>query len=93
MFFESVLMPMFIMIGVWGSTYSGRVKAAYYFFIYTLAGSILFLVAIMLIYLETGTTNLVILFNTEFSITKQLVLFILSFLGFAVKIPLFPIHI
>lgn len=93
MFFESVLMPMFIMIGVWGSTYSGRVKAAYYFFLYTLAGSILFLVAIMLIYLDTGTTNLVVLFNSEFSNIKQSILFVLSFLGFAVKIPLFPIHI
>lgn len=93
MFFESVLMPMFIMIGVWGSTYSGRVKAAYYFFLYTLAGSILFLFAIIVIYLETGTTNLELLLNIEFSTKKQIILWVCTFLGFAVKIPLFPIHI
>jgi NADH-ubiquinone oxidoreductase chain 4 len=93
MFFESVLMPMFVMIGIWGSTYVGRVKAGYYFFLYTLAGSVLFLWAIMLIYLETGTTSMLILLNTDFSQKKQLLLFCFTFLGFAVKIPLFPLHI
>jgi len=93
MFFESVLMPMFIMIGVWGSTRSGRIRAAYLFFLYTLAGSILFLIAIMVIYLETGTTNLLVLLNIDFSEKKQLFLWLFAFFGFAVKIPMFPIHI
>lgn len=93
MFFESVLMPMFIVIGVWGSNYEGRVKASYYFFLYTLLGSTLMLLALIVIYLETGTTSFLVLFETDFSFKKQLILWLFTFLGFAVKIPMLPIHI
>lgn len=93
MFFESVLMPMFIMIGVWGSDLRGRIKASYYFFLYTLLGSTLMLLAIILIFIETGTTSFLVLLETDFSCKKQLILWLFTFLGFAVKIPMLPIHI
>lgn len=59
-FFESVLMPMFIIIGVWGSR-ERKIRAAYQFFLYTLVGSLLMLLAILVIYFQTGTTDLQIL--------------------------------
>jgi proton-translocating NADH-quinone oxidoreductase chain M len=91
-FFESILIPMFIIIGVWGSR-TRKIKAAYQFFLYTLVGSVLMLLAIFLIYFETGTTDFQLLLNFHFSEKKQLVLWLAFFASFAIKVPMIPFHI
>nr|YP_010620182.1 NADH dehydrogenase subunit 4 [Gredgaria maugeana]WAX04218.1 NADH dehydrogenase subunit 4 [Gredgaria maugeana] len=91
-FFESVLIPMFLIIGIWGSR-ERKIRAAFQFFLYTLIGSLFFLAAIIFIYSITGTTNLLILWFTNFSPATQLILLFFFFLGFAVKIPMIPFHI
>lgn len=91
-FFEAILIPMFFIIGIWGSR-TRKIKAAYQFFLYTLVGSILMLLAIFLIYFETGTTDFQLLLNAEFSETKQLFLWLAFFASFAVKVPMVPFHI
>lgn len=72
-FFESILMPMMIIIGVWGSR-ERKIGAAYQFFLYTLLGSVFFLLAILTIYLETGTTDIQILLTTNFPYNRQIIL-------------------
>nr|QLA48191.1 NADH dehydrogenase subunit 4 [Medinilla magnifica] len=89
---ESVPIPMFIIIGVWGSR-QRKIKAAYQFFLYTLLGSVFMLLAILLILLQTGTTDLKISLTTEFSERRQIFLWIASFASFAVKVPMVPVHI
>nr|BCT43046.1 NADH dehydrogenase subunit 4 [Musa itinerans var. formosana] len=89
---ESVLIPMFIIIGVWGSR-QRKIKAAYPFFLYTLLGSVFMLLAIPLILLQTGTTDVLILLTTSFSERRQILLWIASFASFAVKVPMVPVHI
>nr|UHM24644.1 NADH dehydrogenase subunit 4 [Alkekengi officinarum var. franchetii]WAX39696.1 NADH dehydrogenase subunit 4 [Lycium chinense] len=89
---ESVLIPMFIIIGVWGSR-QRKIKAAYQLFLYTLLGSVFMLLAILLILLQTGTTDLQISLTTEFSERRQIFLWIASFASFAVKVPMVPVHI
>nr|QKO26901.1 NADH dehydrogenase subunit 4 [Apteria aphylla] len=89
---ESVPIPMFIIIGVWGSR-QRKIKAAYQFFLYTLLGSVLMLLAIPLILLQTGTTDSQILLTTEFSERRQIFLWIAFFASFAVKVPMVPVHI
>nr|BBG28311.1 NADH dehydrogenase subunit 4 [Raphanus sativus] len=89
---ESVLIPMFIIIGVWGSR-QRKIKAAYQFFLYTLLGSLFMLLAILLILFQTGTTDLQISLTTEFSERRQIFLWIASFASFAVKVPMVPVHI
>nr|AEK66757.1 NADH dehydrogenase subunit 4 [Ferrocalamus rimosivaginus]AEX98089.1 NADH dehydrogenase subunit 4 [Ferrocalamus rimosivaginus] len=89
---ESVPIPMFIIIGVWGSR-QRKIKAAYQFFLYTLLGSVFLLLAILLILLQTGTTDLQILLTTEFSERRQILLWIAFFASFAVKVPMVPVHI
>nr|QUV77402.1 NADH dehydrogenase subunit 4 [Dolichandrone spathacea] len=89
---ESVPIPMFIIIGVWGSR-QRKIKAAYQFFLYTLLGSVFMLLAILLILLQTGTTDLQISLTTEFSERRQIFLWIASFASFAVKVPMVPVHI
>lgn len=91
-FFESVLIPMFIIIGVWGSR-ERKIRAAYQFFLYTLLGSVLMLLAILLMYFQTGTTDLAVLLSTEWSESRQLVLWLAFFASFAVKVPMVPVHI
>ena len=91
-FFESVLIPMFIIIGVWGAR-ERKIRAAYQFFLYTLFGSVLMLLAILLIYFQAGTTDLEVLYTTGFSETRQLILWIAFFASFAVKVPMVPVHI
>lgn len=91
-FFESVLIPMFIIIGVWGSR-QRKIQAAYQFFLYTLLGSLFMLLAILLIFFQTGTTDLQILLTTEFSERRQILLWIAFFASFAVKVPMIPVHI
>ena len=91
-FFESVLIPMFIIIGVWGSR-ERKIRAAYQFFLYTLFGSVLMLLAVLFIYFQAGTTDLEILYTTQFSEPRQLVLWLAFFASFAVKVPMVPVHI
>nr|YP_007890616.1 NADH dehydrogenase subunit 4 [Jakoba bahamiensis]AGH24110.1 NADH dehydrogenase subunit 4 [Jakoba bahamiensis] len=91
-FFESVLIPMFIVIGVWGSR-ERKVRAAYMLFLYTFFGSLLMLVAILVVYFEAGTTDLQVLLTTEFSNERQLLLWLAFFASFAIKIPMVPFHI
>ena len=91
-FFESVLIPMFLIIGVWGSR-ERKIRAAYQFFLYTLFGSVFMLLGILLIYFEVGTTDLHILYTTPFSVPRQLLLWLAFFASFAVKVPMVPVHI
>nr|YP_010888155.1 NADH dehydrogenase subunit 4 [Fushitsunagia catenata]WJJ67932.1 NADH dehydrogenase subunit 4 [Fushitsunagia catenata] len=91
-FFESVLIPMFLIIGVWGSRMR-KIRAAFQLFLYTLVGSLLMLLAILFIYLYTGTTDLTFLWQVDFPEYIQLILWLAFFASFAVKIPMFPFHI
>nr|QHD46966.1 Nad4 [Anthoceros agrestis] len=91
-FFESVLIPMFIIIGIWGSR-QRKIQAAYQFFLYTLLGSVFMLLAILFIFFQTGTTDLRILLTTEFSERRQILLWIAFFASFSVKVPMVPVHI
>ena len=91
-YFESVLMPMFLIIGIWGSR-ERKIRAAYQFFLYTLVGSLLMLVALILIFYNTGTTDLQILWNFPFSEQQQFIFWLAFFASFAVKIPMVPFHI
>ncbi len=91
-FFESVLIPMFLMIGIWGSR-ARKVRAAYQFFLYTLLGSLFMLLAILTIAFETGTTDYQVLLTTEWSESRQIFLWLAFFASFAVKVPMVPFHI
>ena len=91
-FFESILIPMFLLIGIWGSR-SRRIRAAYYLFYYTLVGSILMLLGILYIYSKLGTTNYYALVGYPFSDYEQLGLWLLFFIAFSVKMPVVPFHI
>ena len=90
--FEAVLIPMFFIIGVLGSGRS-RVKAAYYFFFYTLIGSIFFSLGIFTIYLHIGSTSFLEILNApKLPWDVEILLFFTLGLGFSVKMPLFPFH-
>nr|YP_004062232.1 NADH dehydrogenase subunit 4 [Plocamiocolax pulvinata]ADR03248.1 NADH dehydrogenase subunit 4 [Plocamiocolax pulvinata] len=91
-FFESVLIPMFLIIGVWGSK-KRKIRAAYQLFLYTLVGSLLMLLALLYIYYLAGSTDLQILWEYNFTEKMQIVLWIAFFASFAVKIPMIPFHI
>jgi len=91
-FFESILIPMFFVIGIWGSR-TRKVKAAYQFFLYTLIGSLFMLLAIFFIFFETGTTDYQILNSVVFSEDKEIFLWFAFFLSFSVKVPMIPFHI
>ncbi len=90
MFFEAVLIPMFLIIGVWGGP--RRVYASFKFFLYTLAGSILMLLALLAIWYHAGTTDLAVLMHTPFPPRMQFWLFLAFFASFAVKVPMWPVH-
>ena len=90
-FFEGVLIPMFLIIGVWGGT--RRVYASFKFFLYTLAGSVLMLIAMLVIYFEAGTTSIPDLLETlALPRDWQLWLWLAFFASFAVKVPMWPVH-
>ena len=91
-FFESVLIPMFIIIGVWGAR-NRKIHAAYYFFLYTLFGSFFLLFGILYLYTFVESFEYEILFGTIFSPREQISLFLFFFIPFAIKIPMFPFHI
>ena len=90
LFFEGVLIPMFIIIGVWGG--AERVYAAFKFFLYTLLGSVLMLVCILVMYHLAGTTDIPALSAFAFSPELQFWLFLGFFASFAVKVPMWPVH-
>ena len=90
--FEAILIPMFLIIGVWGSR-EEKVKAAFYFFFYTLIGSLLMLLSIFKLYSIAGTTNYLNLIAIEIPTHLQFWLFIGFFASLAVKIPMIPVHI
>ncbi|TVQ82203.1 MAG: NADH-quinone oxidoreductase subunit M [Micavibrio sp.] len=89
-FFEAVLIPMFIIIGVWGGV--RRVYAAFKFFLYTLLGSVLMLLAVLAMYHHAGTTSIPELMQANFPPQMQFWLFLAFFASFAVKIPMWPVH-
>lgn len=96
-YFESILIPMFLLIGIWGSR-ERKIHAAYQFFLYTLFGSIFMLVGILFLYVQLGSCDMLLLstlFN-KISILPffvGLVLWFFFFIAFAAKIPMFPLHI
>lgn len=89
-FFEATLIPMFIIIGVWGG--KDRVYASYKLFLYTLLGSVLMMLAIMAMYWNAGTTDIVELLKHGFPAGMQTWLFLACFAAFAVKMPMWPVH-
>jgi NADH-quinone oxidoreductase subunit M len=89
-FFEAVLIPMFLIIGIWGG--KRRVYAAFKFFLYTLLGSVLMLIAMLAIYWQTETTNIVELLEYDFPVPMQTWLWLAFFASFAVKVPMWPVH-
>ena len=90
LFFEAVLIPMFIIIGVWGG--ARRVYAAFKFFLFTLLGSVLMLVCMLAMYTEVGTTDIPELTAHSFGIGMQTWLFLGFMASFAVKVPMWPVH-
>ena len=90
LFFEGVLIPMFLIIGVWGGP--RRVYSAFKFFLYTLAGSVLMLLALLTIYLHAGTTDIPTLLHYDLPTTLQQWLWLACFAAFAVKLPMWPVH-
>jgi len=91
-FFEAILIPMYLMIGVWGSR-ERKIRAVYLFFFYTLLGSLCMLIGLLYIYSLTGTLNFEILSAYPFTFDQQYWLWLAFFLSFASKIPMFPFHI
>ncbi|CAN7446835.1 NADH-quinone oxidoreductase subunit M [Trinickia sp. LjRoot230] len=89
-FFEATLIPMYLIIGVWGGP--NRIYAAFKFFLYTLAGSLLMLVALIYLYVHTGTFDLATWQKAPIAMTPQVLIFIAFFLAFAVKVPMWPVH-
>ena len=90
LFFEGGLIPMFLIIGVWGGP--RRVYASFKFFLYTLLGSVLMLLAIMAMYWQSGTTDITVLLRHSFPRDMQPWLWLAFFASFAVKMPMWPVH-
>jgi proton-translocating NADH-quinone oxidoreductase chain M len=91
-FFESVLIPMFLIVGIWGSR-ERKILAAYYFFLYTLLGSVVMLLATLYILEQVGTTDYEVLLTFSFSEIEQKFLWFAFFLSFASKVPMVPVHL
>jgi len=90
LFFEAGLIPMFLIIGIWGGP--RRVYASFKFFLYTLLGSVLMLLAIMAMYWSAGTTDITVLLKHEFPRQLQTWAWLAFFASFAVKMPMWPVH-
>ena len=90
LFFEAVLIPMFLIIGVWGG--QRRVYAAFKFFLFTLFGSVLMLVCMLAMYVDAGTTDIPALTTHQFAGSMQKWLFLGFLASFAVKVPMWPVH-
>ena len=91
-FFESILIPMYLIIVVWGSR-ERKIRASYFFFLYTLLGSVLMLLGIIYIYEQLGTTDYETLVNVSLTNTEQNYLWLAFFASFATKVPMMPMHI
>jgi len=89
-FWEAMLLPMFIIIGVWGGP--RRVYATIKFFLYTFLGSLLMLVALIYLYLKSGTYELAVFQDMPLTLTEQTFIFLAFFAAFAVKVPMWPVH-
>jgi NADH-quinone oxidoreductase subunit M len=89
-FFEAGLIPMFLIIGIWGG--ARRIYASFKLFLYTLLGSVLMLLAIMAMYWDAGTTDMIKLLAHKFDARMQFWLFLAFFASFAVKMPMWPVH-
>ncbi|ORE95850.1 proton-translocating NADH-quinone oxidoreductase subunit M [Stappia sp. 22II-S9-Z10] len=89
-FFEGGLIPMFIIIGVWGG--ARKIYASFKFFLYTLTGSLLMLLAIIAMYWHAGTTSIPDLMQADFPVSMQIWLWLAFFASFAVKMPMWPVH-
>jgi NADH-quinone oxidoreductase subunit M len=89
-FFEGVLVPMFLIIGVWGG--ERRVYSAFKFFLFTFAGSVLMLLALLAMWFQAGTSDITVLLKTPFPPAMQTWLFLAFFASFAVKVPMWPVH-
>jgi len=89
-FWEAMLIPMFLIIGVWGGP--NRVYAAIKFFLYTLLGSLLMLVALLYLYFQSGSFEILDYHQLPLGMTAQILIFIAFFMAFAVKVPMFPLH-
>src|SRR5579863_8291833 len=89
-FFEGVLVPMFLIIGVWGG--ARRIYSAFKFFLYTLLGSVLSLLAIIAVYFQTGTSDIPVALNHAFPADLQKWLWLAFFASFAIKVPMWPVH-
>ena len=89
-FFEATLIPMYLIIGVWGGP--NKIYAAFKFFLYTLLGSLLALVAILYLYNLTNTFDLLTWHRAKLDIVEQVLIFIAFFMAFAVKVPMWPLH-
>ena len=90
-FWEAMLIPMYLLIGIWGGP--NRLYAAIKFFMYTLVGSVLMLIAIIAVYFAAGNTfDVLAIMNYKFSTTFQMWAFAAFFVAFAVKVPMFPVH-
>jgi NADH-quinone oxidoreductase subunit M len=93
-FFEAVLVPIFLLIGIYGSR-ERRVKAAYFFFLYTLFGSLFMLLAIQTLFFTVGSTDFLVLQDRIglFSFERECLLWVAFFCRFAVKVPIVPVHL
>jgi NADH-quinone oxidoreductase subunit M len=89
-FWEAMLVPMFIIIGLWGGP--NRVYAAIKFFLYTFIGSVLMLVAFIYLYFQAGTFDLLMWHDLKIGLTPQILIFLAFFAAFAVKVPMWPVH-
>jgi NADH-quinone oxidoreductase subunit M len=89
-FFEATLIPMYIIIGVWGG--ASRVYAAFKFFLYTLLGSLLTLVALVYLYLMSGSFSIIEWHMLPLSMKEQTLIFVAFLVAFAVKVPMWPVH-
>jgi len=89
-FFEATLIPMYVIIGIWGG--HNRVYAAFKFFLYTLLGSLLTLIAIIFLYLKSGTFEITAWHKLPLTLSEQVLIFLAFLMAFAVKVPMWPVH-
>lgn len=91
-FFEGVLIPMYLIIGSWGSR-GRKIRAGYYLFVYTLFGSVLMLIGIIVVYIDIGRMDYETIYYSGVSEGKERILWVLFFMSFMVKIPMVPVHL
>ena len=90
--FEAIAIPMFIIIGYWGSR-QRKIRASYQFFLYTIGGSLFMLLGILLCLFECGSSDIFLCSKFDINVRRQILLFLCFFLSFAVKVPMIPVHI